>query len=475
MTTVTTRQLKTGRDATEKTQTNKLYLAAWRWHFYAGIYVIPFLLMLSFTGLIMLFGDQIDSVQFREQLFVTEGTQLMSAEAQLLTAQEAFPDATLSEFIPATQPDRSTQISARMEDGRNLTIFVNPYTNEVLGSLDKDTTWYAWANGIHGSFMLGERGDTLIEIAAGLGVMLVITGLYLWLPRDRQKLRQAFLPRLRGKGRKIWRDLHASVGFYASLGLLFFLISGLSWTNVWGGQFVQAWNSFPAEKWGAVSLSADTHADLNHGVLDEVPWALEQTPLPASGSLAGQPGIPADFPVNVDTVMAFARDNGFTGYRVNLPMDAEGVYTISADTMSGDITNATQDRTVHIDQYSGNVLGEVGFADYSLMAKGMAAGIALHQGDMGAWNMIGNLLFISGILFITISGIVMWWLRRPKGMLRLSAPPMPKDMPLWKGAVFIMLLLSLAFPLVGITLLALLAFDLLIISRVPFLKRAFGR
>ena len=27
--------------------TSKLYLAAWRWHFYAGLYVIPFFMILS--------------------------------------------------------------------------------------------------------------------------------------------------------------------------------------------------------------------------------------------------------------------------------------------------------------------------------------------------------------------------------------------------------------------------------------------
>ena len=32
----------------------KFYFVAWRWHFYAGLYVIPFLLMLAVTGLIML-------------------------------------------------------------------------------------------------------------------------------------------------------------------------------------------------------------------------------------------------------------------------------------------------------------------------------------------------------------------------------------------------------------------------------------
>jgi uncharacterized iron-regulated membrane protein len=28
----------------------RLYRAVWRWHFYAGLFVIPFLLMLAVTG-----------------------------------------------------------------------------------------------------------------------------------------------------------------------------------------------------------------------------------------------------------------------------------------------------------------------------------------------------------------------------------------------------------------------------------------
>jgi hypothetical protein len=37
---------------------------------------------------------------------------------------------------------------------------------------------------------------------------------------------------------------------------------------------VQAWNTFPAEKWDAVPLSDATHAEMNHGAAKEVPWTL---------------------------------------------------------------------------------------------------------------------------------------------------------------------------------------------------------
>jgi hypothetical protein len=40
--------------------TNKLYLAAWRWHFYAGLYVIPFFAVLAITGMAMAWIAYID-------------------------------------------------------------------------------------------------------------------------------------------------------------------------------------------------------------------------------------------------------------------------------------------------------------------------------------------------------------------------------------------------------------------------------
>ena len=49
---------------------------------------------------------------------------------------------------------------------------------------------------------------------------------------------------------------------------------------------------------------------------------------------------------------------------------------------------------------------------------------------------------------------------------------MPRDLPMWKGAVVLMLALSFAFPMAGLTLQLVLALDLLLLSRLPVLKRA---
>ena len=38
----------------EAAASSRLYRAVWRWHFYAGLYVIPFLMMLAITGFFMM-------------------------------------------------------------------------------------------------------------------------------------------------------------------------------------------------------------------------------------------------------------------------------------------------------------------------------------------------------------------------------------------------------------------------------------
>jgi uncharacterized iron-regulated membrane protein len=127
---------------------------------------------------------------------------------------------------------------------------------------------------------------------------------------------------------------------------------------------------------------------------------------------------------------------------------------------------------VHVDQYTGNILADVRYADYSLAGKAMAVGIALHMGTLGLWSVLANTVFCLAVLFLCVSSVVMWWKRRPAGMAgRLAAPPVPRDMPMWQGAVLVGLAVSLAFPLAGLTLIAVLALDVLVLQRLPALRR----
>lgn len=448
------------------------YRATWRWHFYAGLYVIPFFIMLALTGLVMIYDNSPEKRLGRNYAIDTTAVTLPVTQ-QAEAALQAYPGATLKMYIAPRSPDRAPVFVVKSGD-TEYAVAVDPAKGTVLGSVDPGDTYYAWANAIHGTLLIGDTGDRLIEIAASLGIVLLITGFYLWWPRARTPGSGLFWPRLHLRGRNFWKDIHAVTGFYIGVVLLFFLISGLSWAGIWGGKFVQAWSTFPAEKWDSVPLSDKTHAAMNHKPLDEVPWALEQTPLPASGSAAGIAGVPEGQAVTLDSVAALARQIGFAGqHRINLPDGETGVYSISADSMDGDTETPTGDRFVHIDRYTGKILAEASFADYSLAGKAMAIGIPLHMGEMGLWNVMLNTAYCLGIVLMCVSGAVMWWSRRPAGTFGLAPPAMPEHLPLWKGAVVLALFVSLAFPLAGLTLLAVLALDLLVLSRVPILKSAF--
>lgn len=448
----------------------KLYFAAWRWHFYAGLFVIPFMAMLAMTGLIILWFTAV-APEYGDRLAVEPGPAALSLPEQEAAALAAWPGATVSQYIAPIDPAKPALFRVDAASGARM-IALDPYRGAVLRDRERGNTWNEFATDIHGSLLIGDTGDRLIEIAAGLGLVLVSTGLYLVWPRGPGGWARALIPDLAARGRGLWKSLHGVVGAWMALVLVFFLISGLAWAGIWGGKFVQAWSTFPAAKWDDVPLSDLSHAAMNRGAEKSVPWAIEQTPMPASGSDAGVAGVPEGAPVDLANVVALGRALGFDGrFQVTAPEGETGVWTLSQDSMSYDSPDPTADRTVHVDRYSGRVLASVGFADYSAAGKAMAVGIALHEGQMGWWNIALNFVFAGSILFIAVSGAVMWWKRRPEGGLRLAAPPLPEAVPMWKGAVLVALLLSMAFPLLGLTILAVLAVDVLVLANLPALRR----
>lgn len=452
----------------------RFYITAWRWHFYAGLYVAPFLAMLAVTGLIMLWSSVLSGRDGENLYSVMPAAQTVAVSQQADAALAAVPDGVLKQYI-APRTDKQAALFRVNNETQSIMVAVDPYRGAVLGQWERRTALYDLADTIHGTLLIGTVGDRLIEIAAGFAVMLVITGLYLWWPRD-TGWRSVLVPQFSASGRQWWKSLHRTVGFYVSLILVAFLLSGLTWAGIWGEKFTQAWSTFPAEKWDNVPLSDETHASMNHDGVKNVPWTLEQTPMPASGSTAGMTGIAEGQPVDLDSVVTLARALGFDQrFQLSFPGGETGVWTIARDTMSNDASNPLSDRTVHVDRYTGRILADVAFADYGAAGKAMAVGVAFHEGDMGVWNIALNTLFCLSILFLSASGVVMWWKRRPKRAgLRLMAPTVTEPGPLWKGGALVMLALSALFPLSGAVLLTVIAADLLIFRHVKPLKRAIG-
>jgi uncharacterized iron-regulated membrane protein len=452
------------------------YNTAWRWHFYAGLYVAPFLIMLALTGLVMLWSSVLVGRDGEKLYLVEPAGQAVAVSQQADLAANAVPGGSIIQYIVPRTSEQPALFRVD-KDGTSTMVAVDPYRAQVLGTWARHDMLYDLANLIHGTLLIGTLGDRLIEIAAGFAVVLIVTGLYLWWPRAGCSVAFALRPDLSRRGRPVWKSLHQTVGIYSAALLLVFLISGLTWTGIWGEKLTQAWSTFPAAKYDNIPVSDITHASMNHGGVKEVPWALEQTPMPASDPHAAHRGMAMAMenqPDDLDAIIAKAQALGFSGrYQLAFPNGETGVWTISRDTMSNDSANPTSDRTVHIDRYSGAVLADMRFADYSAAGKAMAISVAFHEGDIaGGWNVALNTVFCLSVLFLSVSGIVMWWKRRPAGAGRLVAPVVPEKMAVWKTGAVIMICVSLLFPLTGIVLLVVLALDMTVLRHIRALKHA---
>jgi uncharacterized iron-regulated membrane protein len=139
--------------------------------------------------------------------------------------------------------------------------------------------------------------------------------------------------------------------------------------------------------------------------------------------------------------------------------------------MAGDLTNPLEERTLHLDRHTGEALADIRFADYPLMGQAMTAGIPLHQGDLGLWNLLMNLVFCALIILMIVGGVTMWWKRRPQ-KTRSLAPPSAQPAAN-KAVVVLMLVAALFFPLSAATIAVIIAADLLLISRVEKLRLIF--
>lgn len=435
-----------------------LYRSIWRWHFYVGLVVAPFMLILAVTGAIYLFNDEINDALHPERRFVAKILPAQPASQLIATAIEAHPGSSATRIDMPTAPGRSATVFVTLNNGEAWRVAIDPGTAQPLGTYVYNKTLVGFADVFHGSLLLGETGDAIVELMACWGLVLIVTGLYLWWPRNSSRVWGVLLPRINLRGRKAWREWHGVIGFWTAALLAFLIITGLPWAGVWGN-FLRIGTDaldigYPASH--RMHGAAPTAETLQQA-LGEAPWTLEQQPMPVSDPHAehrdgGRGFNNSDLSrgIGVDGAVAVLAQQGLGNhYRLFLPKGDQGVYTAYTypDRPQGQ-------RTLHLDQYTGKVLGDVTLADYGWAAQAIELGVQLHMGNyFGRLNQLLMLLACLGAIALSITGPLMWWKRRPKGQLAAPKPLAPIQM---RNIAWITLGFMLLFPLAGLSLVVIL-------------------
>lgn len=435
----------------KRAASRKLYQLIIRWHFFCGLLFIPLIIVISISGCIYLFEDEYEDFMYQDLLFVTPGAKVLPASTLLAKAKLAVPELRAASFKSYPEAERSTEIifkekakhmhkpvqtsmewagdgpeKVKMVMNRERTsVFINPYTGAILGTMKSSERLMAFMKDLHGNLLTGKIGTKFVELTSCWVMMLMTTGLIMWWPRGKTGVMGTLLPRLNSNKRLFWRDLHAVPAFYFSFFIIFLVISGLPWTDVWGDAF----HSIQRE----LKMSA--------------PAGFHSRELKSRYFMGAEQ-------ISIDKVIAEAKNRGYQGeLNVKIPRNIRDIYAIQRNS-----DDPAARPSMHFDQYTGKVLAASDWEKVPLLAKSVSYGIKLHRGEyFGVWNLVLVLVTTIVLIFMSVSGIVLWLQRRPKGKLGAPKPPRDYKQPVWLIGTTIGF--SVFMPLLGASLIVFILGD----------------
>ncbi|WP_442755628.1 PepSY-associated TM helix domain-containing protein [Methylocystis sp. JAN1] len=466
-----TATVKTARDAALADYA-AIYRTIWRWHFYAGLFCLPFVTILALSGSVYLFKPQIDAFFDRPYNHMALSGPARSIDDQVEAALAALPQSRLKGVALRNDASDAARVQVVDAQGREQRVLVRPDTLEILKVEAEKWRLSTLMHDIHGSMLLGDAGAIILELAGAWAIVMILTGLYLWWPRNATGLAGVLYPR---GGRPFLRDLHAVTGLYVSFFALFLLISGLPWTKVWGEAFRMSRGITPAQQakmdWTTGPASAraqrvsayreappargeaasseheghESHAGMNHGA---APTRIE----------------------GFDKLAAIARS-----YRLAEPVT---LVPPSPKNPNWQARSESQNRplreTLSFDPISFELVKREDFSGKAFIDKVVGVGVAAHEGHLfGFANQLLGLVTALSFLTLVVTSLLMWLRRRQAGAL--GAPPALAEKPsLAPALVLLIVLLGVFLPTLGASLIVVLCFEAAARRFMPGVARWLG-
>jgi uncharacterized iron-regulated membrane protein len=203
-------------------------------HLIIGLIIGFVIIIVSLTGCIYAFQNEIQNLT-QSYRFVEEQPQSYLPPSQLKdVATKTLP----GKKIHSIRYGKTNQAAVAGFYGNNpdyyFLVYLNPYTGKVLQVKDMNADFFRFI--LDGHFYLWlphEIGKPVVAIATLIFVVMIITGIVLWWPKNKAAAKQRFRIKWDAKWRRKNYDLHNVLGFYSSWVLTFIAITGLVWGFEW--------------------------------------------------------------------------------------------------------------------------------------------------------------------------------------------------------------------------------------------------
>lgn len=204
-------------------------------HLYLGLSTGIIVLIISITGALYVFKDEIQYCLRRDYIYHGE-TNISQKKVLPLSQLETKILQQIKEQYPLHWVDipldksKSYQFHYYESNPKAWhyfqefiiykTLYVNPFTGKVLTIEDEKNGFFNIVKYIHWSLLLKQEwGTYVVGIPTLVFVVMLISGIILWWPRNKNGVKQRFS--FQWKNVKNWKrknyDLHNVLGFYASL------------------------------------------------------------------------------------------------------------------------------------------------------------------------------------------------------------------------------------------------------------------
>jgi uncharacterized iron-regulated membrane protein len=335
-------------------------------HLWLAMIAGAFLLVLGITGAILAFEPELDRLIHPHLSRVKPGGTTLSLVQIGEAVSKKYGGEPVVAYLPSSSPDVPTEVI--LSSG---IVSVNQYTGEVLGLRTRGQTVLGFMRALHVRLATGDIGRNILRWSTVAMLISLASGLYLWWPRKRIRIRGPWWSRL------FWSDQHNSFGIFSLMPWLLLTATGI------------------------VIGFEDEVSPLLDKMYGTNPVHSSQTP-PRSEPSQGSTELTPDQAI----AMASAQLPGALPYRLQMPRYG-GLYVVSLTYSDSRI--AAERNSVSLDPRSGRIVAVNQSASLTPRERFMATNEAIHTGNiLGMPTRI--LAALAGILLPlqVVSGLLIW-------------------------------------------------------------------